>query len=124
MGGRKERVVVLGASNKKERYSYKAIQALKSRGHLVIPVNPSLKEIDGIKVFKKPEDIRGKVDTVTLYVGPERLAPMAAAVAALKPRRVIANPGAESEIMRAEAGKNGIEYIEACTLVMLSTGQF
>jgi predicted CoA-binding protein len=124
MADKKERVVVLGASNKPQRYSFKAIEALAAKGHEVIPVNPALKEIKGIKVINRVEEIKGGVDTVTLYVGPGRLAGMAAAVAALKPKRIIANPGAESEIMRLAAEENGIEYIEACTLVLLSTGQF
>ncbi len=124
MADKKERVVVLGASNKPERYAYKAMEALVKHGHEVIPVNPALKEIKGIKVINRVEEIKDEVDTVTLYVGPERLAGMAAAVAALKPKRIIANPGAESGIMKTEAEKNNIEYIEACTLVMLSTGQF
>jgi predicted CoA-binding protein len=121
---KKERVVVLGASNKPQRYSFKAIESLVAKGHEVIPVNPALKEILGIKVINKFEEIKGDIDTITLYVGPDRLTEMAASVAALRPKRIIANPGAESEIMRQEAEKNGIEYIEACTLVMLSTGQF
>ncbi|MBN2755369.1 MAG: CoA-binding protein [Candidatus Goldbacteria bacterium] len=122
--GIKERVVVLGASHKPERYSYKAIQALLNNGHEVIPVNPALKEVLGLKVINKLEEISGKVDTVTLYVGPERLAQMADEIVNLKPKRIIANPGAESEIMRLAADKNKIEYEEACTLVLLSTGQF
>jgi uncharacterized protein len=124
MADKKERVVVLGASNKPQRYSYKAIEALKARGHEVIPVNPAIKEILGLPVIDRIENLKGGIDTVTLYLGPERLALIAAAVAALKPKRIIANPGAESDIMRLEAENNGIEYIEACTLVMLSTGQF
>ncbi|HDT15010.1 MAG TPA: CoA-binding protein [Firmicutes bacterium] len=121
---KKERVAVIGASNKPQRYSYKAIEALVRNGHEAIPFNPALKEVLGINVTNKIEDITGAIDTVTLYVGPDRIAAMAESIAALKPKRIIANPGAESEVMRQTAEKNGIEYIEACTLVMLSTGQF
>ena len=124
MQGGKERVVVLGASNKPERYSYKAVESLKSRGHEVMPVNPALKEVLGIKAVNRLGDIKGRVDTVTLYVGPERLRPMIGAVIKLKPGRIIANPGTETPEMKEAAGKAGVEYIEACTLVMLSTGQF
>jgi len=121
---KKERVVVLGASHKPERYSYKAIQALLNSGHEVIPVHPSLKEIQGLKVINKLEDIKDKVDTVTLYVGPDRQEQMVDGILALKPKRIIANPGAESDVMSKAADKNKIEYVEACTLVLLATGQF
>ncbi|PKL90647.1 MAG: CoA-binding protein [Candidatus Goldiibacteriota bacterium HGW-Goldbacteria-1] len=122
--GAKEKVVVIGASHKPERYSYKAIQALLNSGHEVIPVNPGLKEVLGLQVVNSIADIKGSVDTVTLYVGSERLVQMADEIIALKPKRIIANPGAESEVMRKAAEKNGIDYEEACTLVLLSTGQF
>jgi len=121
---KKERVVVIGASHKPERYSYKAIEALMRSGHEVIPFNPSLKEVQGLKVINKLEDIKDKVDTVTMYVGPDRQEQMADGILALKPKRIIANPGAESDVMRKAAEKNKIEYVEACTLVLLATGQF
>lgn len=119
-----QKVVVIGASNKPERYSFKAIKALLNKGHEVIPVNPALKEVQGIKVVNKIGDIKEKVDTVTLYVGADRLAQMADEIIGLNPARIIANPGAECEVMRKAAEKNNIEYVEACTLVLLSTGQF
>ncbi len=124
MSDKKERVVVIGASNKTGRYSYKAIESLLVYGHQPVPVNPALKEIKGIKVVNDIADIKGAVDTVTLYVGPERLESMAEQIIALKPKRIIANPGAESDKMKRLAAAAGIKYLEACTLVMLATGQF
>ena len=120
----KERVVVIGASNKPGRYSYKAVEALKNAGHDVVPFNPALREIGGIKVINDLREISGRVDTVTLYVGPEGLVPMIDAIVGLKPSRIIANPGTETAEMREAAEKAGIIYMEACTLVMLSTDQF
>lgn len=124
MADKKERVVVIGASDKPQRYSYKAIESLLVYGHQPVPVNPALKEIKGIKVINDIAGIKGEVDTVTLYVGPERLETMAEAIVSLKPKRIIANPGAESDKMKKLAKEAGIEYLEACTLVMLATGQF
>ncbi|HRU39135.1 MAG TPA: CoA-binding protein [Candidatus Goldiibacteriota bacterium] len=124
MSGDKKRVVVLGASNKPERYSHQAVEALDAAGFEVIPVNPALKEILGKKVAGSLTSISGEVDTVTLYLGPERLKPLIDDIIRLKPRRVISNPGTETREMRDAAEKAGILYIEACTLVMLRTGQF
>lgn len=120
----KERVVVLGASDKPSRYSHMALVSLLRHGHEPVPVHPRLQEIEDVQVVNDIDDVRGSVDTVTLYVGPGRLSPMVDSIIALKPRRVIANPGAESERMRLACERRDIEYIEACTLVMLSTGQF
>lgn len=120
----KEVVVIIGASNKKERYSNKAQKALIVVGHTVIPVHPVLKEIEGIKVVNHMNEIKELIDTVTLYVGTKRLVPIIGDIIALKPKRVIANPGTECAEMADACKKAGIEYIEACTLVMISTGQY
>jgi predicted CoA-binding protein len=118
------RVVVLGASNKPDRYSYIALTKLKESGYEVIPINPALEEIEGIKVTKRLEDVKGPVDTITLYVNADRLEPLVDSIITLNPKRIISNPGTESETMRKTALKKKIEYMEACTLVLLSTGQF
>lgn len=123
MGGT-ERVVVMGASNKPDRYSYKAVSLLKEKGHEVIPVHPALREVLGLSVVDRIENVEGHIDTVTLYISPKLTEELADAILAKKPRRIIANPGAESETMRKKAEAAGIDYIEACTLVLLKTGQF
>ncbi len=120
----KERVVLLGASDKPDRYANRAFKLLRRHGHEVVPVNPALKELDGVPVVARIEDIIGPVDTVTIYLGSARLAPLIDALIALKPRRIIANPGTENDALRQRAAAVGIEYTEACTLVLLSTGQF
>ncbi|MCE5301423.1 MAG: CoA-binding protein [Spirochaetia bacterium] len=122
--GTLRRVVILGASNKPDRYAYKALKELAAAGYEVIPVNPVLKEVEGIKVTGSLAGIKSDVDTIALYVGPQSLAPMVNDIVALKPKRIIANPGTELGAMREAAQKNGIEYVEGCTLVMLRTNTF
>ena len=64
------------------------------------------------------------VDTLTLYVGPGRSAQLQDAILALKPGRVILNPGTESAPLQAALDRAGIPWQHACTLVLLRTGQF
>lgn len=118
------RVVIVGASKKAERYSNMALKRLAAAGHEVIPFNPALDEIDGIPVYRELSAIPLPVDTVTLYVGPVVLRDLAEGILALKPRRIISNPGTESPEFAAQARELGIDYREACTLVLLSTNQF
>ncbi len=120
----KETVVVLGASNKPERYANKAQKLLLHHGHRVIPVHPLLQAIDGVPVQPSLTAIQEPVDTVTLYVGPDRSAVLADALVALRPKRVIFNPGTESELLQQRLRAAGIAYEDACTLVLLNTGQF
>jgi predicted CoA-binding protein len=97
---------------------------LKEHGHRVIPVHPALAEVQGIPVVRSLEAIGERVDTLTLYVGAARLAALIPAMVALRPGRVIFNPGTESAEMVAALDAAGIPWEEACTLVMLRTGQF
>ncbi|MCL2705098.1 MAG: CoA-binding protein [Spirochaetaceae bacterium] len=117
-------VVVLGASNNPERYSYKALKMLTEHGYKTIPVHPQLKDIDGVEVKSNLKDISEDVYTLTLYVGPEKVVSLIPDIVKLKPQRVILNPGTESEELKEALAKASIPYTEACTLILLKTGQF
>ena len=117
-------MVVLGASPKPERYSNKAVRALVEHGHRVIPVHPLLKKIAGVPAVTSLPNINGAVNTLTLYVGPERGKELIQEMIDLKPERVIMNPGTESDEIEAHLNEEGIAVLRACTLVLLRTGQF
>jgi predicted CoA-binding protein len=117
-------VAVLGASNNPERYSNMAVRRLRDAGHRVIPVNPALETIEDLPVVKSLGDIADPVDTLTLYVGPQRSAPMIEDILRLAPKRVIFNPGTESPELATALDQANIPHLEACTLVLLQTGQF
>ena len=119
-----KKVVVLGASNKEDRFSYKAMKLLDKFGYEPLPVHPTLSDIEGFKVFNSLSDIREKIGTLTLYVGPKRISPMIPDILSLKPGRVILNPGTESDELKKALKEAGISFIEACTIIMLKTGQF
>lgn len=118
------RVLIIGASRNPERYSHLAIKRFEAAGHEVVLFNPGIDDIEGRPVVRDLALVSGPVDTVTLYVGPKHLEPLVDPILALSPRRIISNPGTESAVLRAKAAEAGIEYLEACTLVLLSTGQF
>lgn len=120
----KETVVVVGASPNPERYSNKAVRALLDHGHKVIPIHPAVKEVCGIPVVASLEEIDMEVDTVTLYVNAAQSSKLTDALLELHPGRVIFNPGAENTALRIALERENIECLEACTLVMLATGQF
>ncbi|MEX1670399.1 CoA-binding protein [Zhongshania guokunii] len=119
-----EVVVVLGASPKPERYSFKAVKLLAEYGHRVLPVNPYHHEVAGITCVAGLDQLNEKVDTVSVYVRANLLEKDLAQLIALAPRRVIFNPGTESDEMMAALAEVGIACEEACTLVLLRTGQY
>lgn len=122
-----EKVLIFGASNKTDRYSYKAMQMLNDKGHQPILVHPKLSEIEATKVFNSLEEAASKypqIDTITLYVNPQISSSVIQQILAIKPKRVIFNPGTENPELKAQLDEAGIDNLDACTLVMLSTGQF
>ena len=124
MANASHHVAVLGASPKPARYANQCIRLLLQHGYRVTPLHPNFAEIEKLPVTHRLADITDPVDTLTLYVGPAHLEPQADEIAALRPGRVIFNPGTESRIVQRRLDDAGIEWFEACTLVMLKTGQF
>lgn len=124
MSSASQRVAVLGASHKPERYSNQAIRLLLEHGHTVVPIHPRLDMAEGIPVVHALGEIDARIDTLSLYLGPERSAPLAEDIVHLRPGRVIFNLGTESPELEARLDAAGIAHERACTLVLLRTGQF
>jgi predicted CoA-binding protein len=122
-------VVVLGASNKPQRFSNMVIKKLIQHGHRVIAVHPRLTEIEGVPVVSDLDNIyvnniNESIDTLTLYVGPQRIQPLIDKIVALQPKRVIFNPGTESVELERQLIQHNIAFVKACTLVMLDSNEF
>ncbi|WP_196137623.1 CoA-binding protein [Aliikangiella sp. G2MR2-5] len=116
--------LIYGASATPSRYANIAQHRLIEQGHKVILVNPRGGVIDGIQCLTDPGKVSIPVDTVTVYVRPEILDANIEAIASLKPRRIILNPGTESRIATDYFSTKGIEVINACTLVLLTLGTY
>jgi len=124
MNNNEHHVAVLGASPKPARYANQCIRLLKQHGYRITPVHPRFEQIEDLAVSSSLEAIADPVDTLTLYVGPKLLEPLTEAIVALRPRRVIFNPGTESRLVQSRLDQAGIPWLEACTLVMIRTDQF
>ena len=119
-----QRVAILGASNKPERYAHRALRELLRHGHTPLLVAPHLTEIEGLKVVPRLMDLGESVDTLTMYVGPAISDQLTEEIVALRPGRVLFNPGSENPRLAARLSDAAIAHEDACTLVLLSTGQF
>src|SRR5215217_372118 len=115
----KQNIAVIGATPKSHRYAYMAMQRLKQHGYRPIPINPAFEEVLGERCYKQISDVAEPIDTVTMYVGAARSAPLIPEIIAATPRRIILNPGAENRELGEKAEKNGMAVVEGCTLVRL-----
>ncbi len=115
--------LIIGASPNPARYAYRAAQMLKSKGHSIINIGIKSGEVAGVTI-EKPGEIYQDVDTVTLYIGPDLQAGYFDYILQTNPKRVIFNPGTENDELEILLKEKGIEPVEACTLVLLATGQY
>jgi predicted CoA-binding protein len=117
------KTLVIGSSTNSERYSYKAIVSLRNHHYEVLAHGIKEGSVADVTISTEwPSSI--DIDTVTLYVGPQNQAEYIPKILALKPRRIIFNPGTENPSFEEIANKEGIHCEVACTLVLLATDQY
>ena len=118
-----KKTLVLGASSNPARYSCMAIKSLTSRGYDVVGVGLKEEEVSGVHIKKEQYPFEG-VDTITLYLNPQRQKDYYDYILDLQPKRVIFNPGTENPELYKLLRDRGIEVEIACTLVLLSINQY
>ena len=123
MANQAKKTLVLGASANPSRYSYLAVNKLRSKGHPVVAIGRKTGRVADVEVQTEKKSEQA-IDTVTLYLNPTHQKEYYDYILGLKPKRIIFNPGTENTELYDLAKKNGIQPLEACTLVLLSTGQY
>lgn len=119
----KKKTLVLGASVNPDRYSNMAIRKLRAHDHEVVAVGNRTGQVKDVEIAKGATPFEG-VDTVSLYLNPRNQREYYDYIISLKPKRIIFNPGTENPELEELAKDRQIDFMEACTLVMLSTGQY
>lgn len=118
-----KKTLIMGASPNPSRYAYLAAQLLQEYGHPIVAFGKQSGTIGHQPITGEfPE--HETFDTVTLYLNPVHQETFIQPILMLKPKRVIFNPGTENPAFEQLLRQSGIEPIEACTLVMLRTGQY
>lgn len=119
-----KKTLVIGATMHPWRYAFLAVNKLLQNGYDVVALGKEKGKIDGVVIETEKKDFKD-IDTVTLYINPDiQKEYYDYIVTTIKPKRIIFNPGTENPEFEKRAEEKGIETIEACTLVMLSTGQY
>lgn len=118
-----KKTLIIGASPDASRYAYKAAHMLKRFNHDIVNVGIKKGEVAGVEI-EKPEVIHKDIDTITLYIGIDLQSQYYDYILQTNPKRVIFNPGTENLELEKLLDQHGIEPVEACTLVLLSTGQY
>jgi predicted CoA-binding protein len=118
-----KKTLVLGATPDPGRYAYLVANRLVGKGHTIINVGIKKGDVAGVPI-EEPEKIHHDVDTLTLYIGVKNQPSLYNYILQTHPKRIIFNPGTENPELEELANAQGIETLEACTLVLLATGQY
>ncbi len=118
-----KKTLVLGATPNAGRYANLAANRLVRNGHSIVNVGLKTGEAAGVPI-EKPDVIHKDIDTITLYVVPQHQGELYDYILKTNPKRIIFNPGTENSELKRMADDKGIETEYACTLVLLSVGQY
>jgi predicted CoA-binding protein len=118
-----KKTLVIGASENPARYSNIAIRMLRDYGHPVEAVGLRPGMVGEVPIQTGSPELND-IDTISLYLSPQNQPAQYNYILGLKPKRVIFNPGTENAEFEILLQENGIETEEACTLVLLRTGQY
>ena len=119
----KNKTLVLGASLNLTRYSNIAIKRLLDKKYSVVGLGQKKGTVLGVTIDDDKKEYEN-IDTVTLYLNPERQKDFYEYVISLKPRRVIFNPGTENDEFATLLESNNIKAEVACTLVLISIDEY
>jgi uncharacterized protein len=120
-----KKTVIIGATTDQSRYAYLAAKMLTYYNNEIVPIGIKKGELFGsqiLDIFEKPKV--DNVDTVTLYIGPQRQPQWYDYILNMKPKRIIFNPGTENDTFERMAEEQGVEVVQGCTLVMLRSNQY
>ncbi len=117
------KTLVLGASMKVHRFSYKAVQKLAANNYEVVAYGLKEGEISGVTIDTELVPYKD-IHTVTLYLNSSLQADFYDYIISLQPKRVIFNPGTENPKFYKLLEENNIAHEVACTLVLLASNQY
>jgi predicted CoA-binding protein len=110
-------IAIIGASNDRAKFGNKAVRAFRQQGYQVFPVNPKETEIEGLRVFTNIRDVPVRPQMISVYLPPPVLLKVLPDIAARGCDELWLNPGTESDEVLAEAGRLGLNVIQACSIV-------
>ncbi len=118
------KTLILGATTNESRYANIVAKRLLKHGDLIVLLGNKKGEVSGHEILIEAKEVPEDIDTVTMYLGEKNQAQYEDFLLNLNPRRVIFNPGAENPAFAKKLKNQGVETLNACTLVMLSTNQY
>jgi len=115
---KQKRFAVVGATDNPQKYGNQVVKNLKGRGYEVYPINPRLKELEGLDCYPTLADIPVKVDVVDFVVPPEATESILKQCKELGLSRIWLQPGSESETAITFCHENNLKVVHSLCVMM------
>jgi predicted CoA-binding protein len=113
-----KRFAVVGATDNPEKYGNQIVKNLKSRGYEVYPVNPRLKEVEGLTCYPTLADLPVTPDVVDFVVPPPATEEILKQCKELGLDRIWLQPGSESEKSINYCHENNLKVVHSVCVMM------
>lgn len=110
--GYAQRIAVVGLSDDPYRESYGVAAALLREGFEVVPVNPTVDDVFGLRSYPSLAEVPGAIDIVDVFRRPEHLEAVAREAAQVGARALWLQSGLRSREARRIAEEAGMDYVE------------
>ena len=113
-----KRFAVVGATDNQDKYGDQIVKNLKGRGYEVYPVNPKLKEVEGLTCYAALADLPVKPDVVDFVVPPSTTEAILRQCRELGLDRIWLQPGSESETAITYCYANNLKVVHSVCVMM------
>ena len=115
---KQKRFAVVGSFRNESKYAYRILKTLKEKGYEVYPVNPSLREVDGLRCYPNIKEIPDSVDVVDIVTPPQITEKIVRECKEKGISKVWIQPGAESKTVIEFCKDNGIKVVFNLCIMM------
>jgi uncharacterized protein len=109
-------IAVVGISDKPARPSHSVSKYMMQAGYTIIPINPALEEVFGIKCYPSlldlPPDLKAKIEVVNIFRKPEDVPPVVEEAIAIGAKVIWMQLGITHEPAAEKARAAGLEVVE------------
>jgi predicted CoA-binding protein len=110
-------IAVVGISTNRDRPSHTVASYLREQGYVIIPVNPTIEEWEGLKAYPSLSAIPGPVDMVDIFRRSEDVPPVVDEAIKIGAKVVWMQEGIVNEEAASKAGAAGLDVVmDRCAL--------
>jgi len=120
-----KKIAVVGVSRKKTKFGNAIYRELKQKGYYVFPINPNIKEYEGVICYPDLYSLPEKIDAVVINVPPEQTEKVVREAKETGVTKVWLQQGSQSENAVKYCEENGIDCVSnECILMFAQPSAF